>query len=304
MRYPQRSTTAMPAVLLLVALLAACQGGTAAPRSESSAASASASALTDPSASPSQRVVSGKVDVGGHSLYYACFGEGSPTVILEHGLGGDLGQWGAVIPAISPRTTVCGYDRANVRGSNTVDGLRTAADSVADLHALLRRAPIAGPYVLVGFSWGGLVDQLYARTYPDEVKGLVLVDSNSADEDRTYWAHLTPAQVAADKQEIAGPNPEHVDIVRSFDLVHAAPAMPDIPLVVVSHTVADPNAWPPGWDPATFEKLGAQLQAGLVHLTSKGSQVFAEGAGHDIPEEAPDVVSKAILRVLDAVGRS
>jgi len=302
MRRPPFSGGIMPALLLLAAFVAACQGGAAVPSSESPAASASR--LPEASTSPSPRVVSGRVDVGGHSLYYACFGEGSPTVILEHGLGGDLGQWGAVTPAISPRTTVCGYDRANVRGSDTVDALRTAADSVADLHALLQRAPIAGPYVFVGFSWGGLIDQLYARTYPDEVKGLVLVDSNSADEARTYWAHLTPAQVAVDKEETSGPNPEHVDLLRSFDLVRAAPAMPDVPLVVVTHTVADPNEWPTGWDPATFEKLQSQLQAGLVHLTSKGSQVFAEGAGHDIPEEAPDVVSKAILQVLDAVGRS
>jgi len=290
---------------LSATLVTAC-GATAAPPTSPGAESSSgstSSAAAAASAAPSPKVVSGKVDVGGHSLYYACFGEGSPTVILEHGLGGDLGEWGAVLPAISGRTRACGYDRVNVRGSDSVDGPRTVADSVADLHALLAKASIPGPYVFVGFSWGGLVDQLYARTYPKDTVGLVLVDSNHPDEARTYWAHLTPAQVEADKKETAGPNPEHVDIIKSFDLVRAAPAMPDVPLVVVTHTVPDPAQWPAGWDAATFDKLQSQLQADLVKLTSKGSQVFAARAGHDIPNEAPEAVSAAILKVLDAAGK-
>jgi pimeloyl-ACP methyl ester carboxylesterase len=289
--------------ILLAAVLAACQGAapvssTGGPSASAGPASSSASAAV-----PSPKTVSGKVDVGGHSLYYACFGEGSPTVILEHGLGGDIGHWHAVVPGISGRTRVCSYSRANAHGSDTVDARRTVKDSVADLHALLGSARIAGPYVLVGFSWGGLVDQLYARTYPEDVVGLVLVDSNSADEDETYWAHLTPALVAEDKEAIAGPNPENVDILTSFDQVRAAPAMPDVPLVVVTHTVADPSEWPPGWDVQMFDKLQAELQANLAKLTTKGSQVFAEGAGHDIPEENPDAIVSAILQVLDAAAR-
>jgi hypothetical protein len=289
--------------ILLAAVLAACQG--AAPASSSGGASGPAGpgSSSASAAIPSPVVVSGKVDVGGHSLYYACFGEGSPTVILEHGMGGDIGHWRAVVPGISGRTRICSYSRANAHGSDTVDARRTAKDSVADLHALLGSASIAGPYVLVGFSWGGIVDQLYARTYPKDVVGLVLVDSNSADESQTYWAHLTPAQVAKDKEETAGPNPENVDILTSFDQVQAAPAMPDVPLVVVTHTVPDPSEWPPGWDPETFDKLQAELQANLAELTTKGSQVFAEGAGHDIPAENPDAIIGAILQVLDTAAR-
>jgi pimeloyl-ACP methyl ester carboxylesterase len=294
------------AVWIAATIVSACQAGGApggAPGGASggpaSRVPASEAAASDPAGT--RVVASGKVDVGGHSLSYACYGEGSPTVILDHGLGGDSGEWQDVVPAVSGRTRVCGYDRANVRGSDAVEGPRTVADAAADLHALLGKIGVTGPSVFVGFSWGGLVDQLYARTYPDDVGGLVLVDSNHPDEDRTYWAHLTPAQIALDKEEMATANPENVDIVRSFDLVRAAPKMPDVPLVVVTHTVPDPYEWPTGWDPATFEKLQAGLQEDLVTLTTKGRQVLAEGAGHDIPNENPGAVSDAILAVLDAM---
>ncbi len=294
-------------VVFMSILIVACGGGGSpsasnAPGSPSESIASAAGASDGANASPVS--VSAKIDVGGHSLYYACFGQGSPTVVLDHGLGGDLGEWGDVFPGVSTHTRVCAYDRANVRGSDAVEGTRTVKDAVADLHALLAGAKIGPPYVLVGFSWGGLIDQLYARTYPKDVVGLVLVESNNAEEARTYWAHLTPAQVAQDKGDTAGPNPEHMDILGSFDLVRAAPSMRNVPLVVVTRTVADPDEWPAGWDAKTFNALQAGLQADLAKLTTKGKQVFAEGAGHDIPAEKPDAVIAAILHVLAAAGGS
>ena len=307
---PRSAFAALAAIAASLVVVIGCGGartaptGTGGPSPLGAASSAAATAAVAPSATPV--VVSGHVDVGGHKLYYACFGDiadGAPTVILEHGLGGDIGQWADVVPAVSGRTRVCAYDRANIRGSDTVDGTRTVADSVADLHAFLGQVAAPGPWIFVGYSWGGLIDQLYARQHPKDVAGLVLVDSNSPDESATYWKHLTPAQVQEDKAATAGPNSENVDILRSFQLVKAAGPMPDVPLIVVTHTVSDPGEWPAGWDAKTFDGLQAQLQAGLVHLTSKGRQVMADGADHDIPGERPDVISAAILDVIDAVDR-
>ena len=278
-------------LLATVVLAMALPGGCGGTGGTASSTSPAVSAAT-PSAA------SGSVDVGGHSLSYSCTGQGTPTVILEHGLGGDADEWSAVMPAIAAHARVCAYSRLQVAGDAPSAGGRTAADSVADLHTLLAHAGIKGPYVMVGFSFGGLISQLYARTFPSDVIGLVLVDSNSADEATTYWAHLTPAQVAEDKTGTGGPNGEDMDILASFNLVKAAPAMPDVPLIVVTHTVPDPNEWPPGWDPSTFDGLQSSLQTSLTRLTSHGSQVFADGAGHDVPVEKPAVVNDAILKVL------
>jgi pimeloyl-ACP methyl ester carboxylesterase len=293
--------------LIVVWLLAGCAAGAASSVPASPAVVGTAPSVgTDPSvngdassAPASGDPITGKVDVGGHALFYSCAGTGTPTVFMEHGLGGDVRQWTDVFRAVSEKTRVCDYSRLNAKLSDDAPGIHTVRDSVADAHALLRGIGDSGPVVLVGYSWGGLITQLFASTYPSEVAGIVLVDSNNANEAVTYWRHLTPEQVARDKEETGGPNPEHVDILKSLDEVRAAPAIPDVPLVVVTHTQSDPNEWPPDWDQATFDKLQTGLQADLVKLTSKGSQMLVDG-GHDIPEEHPEAVVEAILKVLAA----
>lgn len=119
------------------------------------------------------------VDIGGRRLNIICTGTGSPTVILEAGLVADSTAWRLVQPAISRTTRVCSYDRAGLGFSDPAASPRDAAAIVGDLHALLRRAEIGPPYVLVGWSSGGLYTRLYQYRYPNEVVGLVEVDPDS-----------------------------------------------------------------------------------------------------------------------------
>lgn len=119
------------------------------------------------------------IDIGGRRLNIVCTGKGSPTVILEAGLLADSSAWRFVQPAISRTTRVCSYDRAGLGFSDPAGPPRDAAAIVRDLRALLRRAGIAPPYVLVGWSSGGLYTRLYQYRFPDEVVGLVEVDPDS-----------------------------------------------------------------------------------------------------------------------------
>ena len=136
-------------------------------------------------------VISGKFDVGGHQLYLECYGEGSPTVVLENGLGMNLAAaWYRIIPNIAVATRVCGYERANMGMSGEAPGPRTSQQMVEDLHALLKAAKIEGPYVLVGHSFGGENVRLYASQYPTEVAGVALVDSSHPDQDARLLAVL------------------------------------------------------------------------------------------------------------------
>src|SRR5215212_5536927 len=131
------------------------------------------------------------VDIGDRSLFLSCSGTGSPTVILASGLNDTAAVWSAVQGEVARTTRVCSYDRANVPGgasdpsdpTASTPRLRSAANLVADLHALLAAAAVPGPYVLVGHSVGGLFVRLYASTYPDDVVGMVLVDATHED----YW---------------------------------------------------------------------------------------------------------------------
>jgi pimeloyl-ACP methyl ester carboxylesterase len=119
------------------------------------------------------------VDVGGHRMHLHCTGTGSPTVVLEPGQGGASSDSGWVAPAVARDSTVCVYDRAGRGWSDAAEGPQDAAQIAADLHTLLERAQVPGPYVLAGHSFGGLYVQTFAANYPDQVAGLVLLDSTA-----------------------------------------------------------------------------------------------------------------------------
>jgi len=119
------------------------------------------------------------IDVGGHRLHLQCTGSGSPTVILEPGLGAASSDLGWIAPAVARDTTVCVYDRAGRGWSDAAEGPQDGAHIAADLHTLLDRAHVPGPYVLAGHSFGGLYVLSFAAQFPDQVAGLVLLDSTA-----------------------------------------------------------------------------------------------------------------------------
>jgi pimeloyl-ACP methyl ester carboxylesterase len=117
-------------------------------------------------------------EVGGHKMHLYCTGNGGPAVILEAGAGAFSLDWYLVQRDVEKFTTVCSYDRAGHAWSELGPRPRTMRQAVSDLHRLLAQAGIAGPYIMVGHSMGGLLVRLFASEYPDEVAGMVLVDSS------------------------------------------------------------------------------------------------------------------------------
>ncbi len=119
------------------------------------------------------------VDVGGYRLHINCVGTGSPTVVIESGLGDWSASWSAVQSQAARTTRVCTYDRAGMGFSEPGPLPRTAARFAEELHTLLQRADIPGPYILAGHSAGGYTVRLFAAAYPAEVAGVVLIDSTT-----------------------------------------------------------------------------------------------------------------------------
>lgn len=129
------------------------------------------------------------VDVGGRRLHLYCTGvaqDGRPTVILENLQGGLSSNWGWVQPAVAESTRVCSYDRAGSGWSEASAEPLTLDGTVDDLHTLLVRAEVPPPYVLAGHSIGGIYTRAYAAAYPDEVAGLVLIDSSHPEQFDRY----------------------------------------------------------------------------------------------------------------------
>jgi pimeloyl-ACP methyl ester carboxylesterase len=120
------------------------------------------------------------IDVGGHRLYIECSGSGGPAVILQPGLGASSSAWASIAPAVAATTTVCTYDRAG-HGRSDEAGSQDGIALATDLHTLLERAGVPGPYILVGHSSGAPYVRVFAAQYPDEVAGMVLLDAQPAD---------------------------------------------------------------------------------------------------------------------------
>ena len=121
-------------------------------------------------------------DVGGHRLHLDCHGNGSPTVLFSNGLGGVSAGWARITGPVAETTRVCAYDRAGQGWSEDAVSPRDGVQSAEDLHTLLAKAGEHGPYVLVGHSTGGTYAMTYAARYPEQVAGLVLLDSSSPEQ--------------------------------------------------------------------------------------------------------------------------
>ena len=254
--------------------------------------------LSEAPAPPS--ATGGRVDVGGRALYLDCTGVGGPTVVLE---GGATADWAAVQPAVAGFARVCSYDRPNSPGSRSdPTPERTAQEVVDDLRAMLTAAGEPGPYVLVGHSLGDLYVQLYAYQHPQEVAGLVLVDPTPEEFSARLGELLASLGTPVPARPPGIPAPVEEASIEQMRAARAAGTLRPMPLVVLSHGRAgDPAERPPGWPLAEEERIFRQLHEELVRLVPNGRHVVAEGVGHDIHRERPELVVEAVRQVVAAV---
>lgn len=138
-----------------------------------------------------------RVDVGGYSLHIYCTGEGSPTVVVDAGNGDFSLGWSGIQPEVAKSTRICTYDRAGYGWSDPSPSPRTAKVMAEELRTLLVNAGIEPPYVLVGHSLGGHNVHMFASLYPDEVAGIVLVDSAHPGQ----FQRLPPEYISLDSQQ-------------------------------------------------------------------------------------------------------
>lgn len=244
------------------------------------------------------------VDIGGRRLFIKCSGEarkGTPVVVMDAGMGNASEVWNVVQPKVVEFARVCSYDRAGLGKSDRATRKHTSADMVNDLHNLLTNAGITPPYVLVGHSFGGMNARLYASKYPNEVVGMVLVDSTHEDENDRMIALLPPEIKKNTKPEdMTIRTAENLDFNTSTGQVRAANWRGDIPLIVLTRGSAtfNPNDYAVPSLAPKFEEIRLELQKELVGRSSKGKQIIAEKSGHYIHRDQPDLVVQAIRQVM------
>jgi CubicO group peptidase (beta-lactamase class C family)/pimeloyl-ACP methyl ester carboxylesterase len=268
------------------------------------------------------------VDVSnGRKIYLKCRGAGTPTVIFESGYRNDADIWSAqvepgsvaVLPEVAKFTRVCAYDRPgtlldadHLGRSDPVKMPRTAQDLVSDLHIVLQRAHIPGPYVLVAHSFGGIFARLYASMYPEEVVGMVLVDALS----ESVRSGLTPEQWKLYVNfGFTQPPPglekykeiETLDVDTSLDQMQKAKtarSLRRIPLVVLTQGQPfDLTPWQPlpADFPVALDKAWHAAQDAQAMLVPGSKHIVAAKSSHYIQIQQPKLVIDAIRDVVNAV---
>lgn len=257
--------------------------------------------------------VNGRFDVGGRFIRLRCEGSGTPVVVIDAGLGTapveDPG-WQAIARKVASVTRVCLYDRAGLGGSDPAKARpRTSEDAAEDLHAALKAAYVAGPYLMVGHSIGGLHAQVFAMLYPHDTAGLVLVSSTHPDQS-SAWLSVLPAPSPGEEKVITEtrvflsttqPDPtkneEGLAIMPSIAQARQLRTLGAKPVIVATHSPSFRMV------PGLSEPLAIQLEAAtqrlqkqFLSLSSNAHQNIAAKAGHGLPHEDPAFVVANILQ--------
>lgn len=274
------------------------------------------------------------IDVGGYKMHIDCTGQGTPTVILDSGLGDSYISWNKVQPGIAQFARVCSYDRAGLGYSDSSPHSRTSKDIAEELHTLLHNVGISSPYILVGHSMGGYDVRLYASLYRSEIAGMVLVDASHPEQQKRFPAALndmdagwvreqefleftTPLGIprllgfcAHEVEARAAECNFHSEREGVLELkafpesaaqTAATGSLGDLPLVALSHDPDKPQPDLPEDLVKPINDAWQQMQTELSHLSTRGTRVVAKNSGHYIQLDRPELVIEAVH---DVVGQA
>ena len=270
------------------------------------------------------------VDVGGYRLHINCTGTGSPTVVIEAGLGDWSTSWGGYVqPELAKTTRVCTYDRAGMGWSEAGPLPRDAEQFAKELHTLLQNANIPGPYVMVGHSLGGLPVCVFVHEYASEIAGVVLIESMNP---RQFTQSPTEGQAQSESR--SQPFSLQAALAR-FGVIRLLVKLPGIaPSVPANEEAYYPlYVRPQSFQTTTNESQGMpaaaaqaaavksfgdlplivltarlnnnqgwqERQTELLQLSSNSQHLFAENSGHNIQVEEPEAAVAAILQMVRQV---
>jgi pimeloyl-ACP methyl ester carboxylesterase len=267
------------------------------------------------------------IDVGGYRLHINCTGTGSPTVVIDAGWGDWSLKWSWVQREVAKTTQVCTYDRAGMGYSEAGPLPRDAERFATELHFLLERANIAGPYVLAGHSLGGLPVRVFAHAYPNEVSGVVLIDSMSPGQMKQPPTEVKP-QTPSQSSGVSLPSLlARIGLARllaaplgfSMNLPPEASAA----YAAFSVTPRSVQAWADEGTslPESLAQAGAvktfndlplivltaglnkqtgwqSMQVELLQLSTNSQQVIADNSGHNIEIDQPEAAVAAIVKMV------
>jgi pimeloyl-ACP methyl ester carboxylesterase len=218
---------------------------------------------------------------------YAALGEGPLTIVLEAGLGDGMASWDGIINDLSEISRVFAYSRPGYAPSSDTDRPRTPRQIVDDLRQLLQLTGNSPPYVLVGHSLGGLYVLDFVERYPDEVAGVVLVDSRHPMMTQACLRRALSGCTLPRLLQLSLPG-QALDEYEASQAARPPVTMGDIPLAVVSRT---PQR---GMESAAWRALWSEMQLGLSELSTRSRHLVATRAGHYVHKDEPELVVEGV----------
>jgi len=269
----------------------------------------------------SSRASDEMVSIGSHRLQVHREGKGAPPVVIDAGIGDQLTKLRPLQERIARATHVITYNRAGYGQSEPGPLPRHSGREAEELRALLEKASVPGPYVLVGHSLGALNVQVFAARYPDDVAAMVLLDppplsfilGQEYGDLRAMGEQMTAQwQALADSTATSPDAPENTTSAffrmmasehremfgESARLVGAVATFGDMPLVVLAAGKPNPAF---GAVAGEFQRYWVEQSRTLTDKSTKGTFVLAEGASHYLYLDAPELVAESILSVVDQV---
>ena len=265
------------------------------------------------------------VEVDQHRMHIDCTGKGQVTIVVDSGIGGASVEWLLVRQQLDSQVRFCAYDRAGYGWSDPGFSARTTENISAELQQLLNAAGEKPPYVMMGHSFGGFTARYFAHRYPNQVIGMVFIDASHPDQTQRMKKLVTgtkkrtngvnPLQAPKNDSIANLPEPHRsqatflnsrrkaifaqMDEIKHFsesaDQVKEATPLPDIPTLVITR---GKKVWPDDTQGQLMEATWKELQSSLADLTSHGRQRIAEGSGHNIHLDQPELIGEEVSRFL------
>ncbi|MDH3376783.1 MAG: alpha/beta hydrolase [Gammaproteobacteria bacterium] len=232
-------------------------------------------------------------DIQNRKVAYAGKGEGSPIIVLESGMGPSMTTWAPIFENLSQITRVFAYNRPGY-GRSTLNKVPTTARELAEqLHQNLISTGHAPPYLLVGHSAGGLYVNVFARMYPEEVVGVVLIDSTHPSQFEYFRKERPVLHTAFITTTAIGNTAYEASILKNIHTEFASiEPFPNIPLVVLT---AEKSSL---FETAKMRKKWVEFQEDLANMSTHSTHKVVLGSGHFIHKDNPQLVIEEITRLI------
>lgn len=276
-------------------------------------------------AAQSMQPVNTFIDIGDCTMHINCMGEAEgPVVILDACLGGNFCYWALVQPQVASLACVCSFDRVGLGLSSDNGKKRTSENMAHELHILLQKSGIHGPYILVGHSTGGINMRLYANMYPEEVYGVILVDASHEDQlerfnaidqefpvdDEFKWPPLVFPEVVQESlsrfnipSEQPGGSHELECLSESMQQLKSSKnKLIDKSLIVITALQKrEDRVDQPSYKARmrAYDEAWSEFQKDFLKLSQKSSQLFAAKSGHFVLFDQPEIIISAIQSMIN-----